>query len=47
MEDEGVPERIIDAVIAGRPEQVEEWLDSVAARRDVDRANYRDARENE
>ena len=31
MEDGGVPERVIDAVIAGRPEQVEEWLASLLA----------------
>ncbi len=39
MEDRAVPERIVDAVIAGRPEEVEEWLASVAAdaaQRDVD-----------
>jgi hypothetical protein len=32
MVDHGVSERVIDAVIAGRPEQVEEWLASIAAR---------------
>ena len=31
MVDHGVSERVIDAVIAGRPEQVEEWLASLLA----------------
>ena len=32
---QGVPERIFDAACEGRPEEVEDWLASLAAPRDV------------